>query len=47
MITLDGIVVPYSGIYEGRDIEILFDCTWDVENGFWTCCNSHTIPLGQ
>lgn len=33
MITLDGIVVPYAGIYEGRDIGILFDCTWDVENG--------------
>ncbi|PNQ79206.1 MULTISPECIES: DUF2004 domain-containing protein [Paenibacillus] len=33
MITLDGIVVPYAGIYEGRDIGILFDCTWDIENG--------------
>ncbi|MGR6761322.1 DUF6985 domain-containing protein [Paenibacillus sp. T2-29] len=33
MITLDGIVVPYAGIYEGREIGILFDCTWDVENG--------------
>ncbi|WP_313637002.1 DUF6985 domain-containing protein [Paenibacillus sp.] len=33
MITLDGIVVSYEGIYEGRDIGILFNCTWDVENG--------------
>ncbi|MGP0576986.1 DUF6985 domain-containing protein [Paenibacillus peoriae] len=33
MITLDGIIVPYAGIYEGRDIGILFDCTWDIENG--------------
>ncbi|MGR6764691.1 DUF2004 domain-containing protein [Paenibacillus polymyxa] len=33
MVTLDGIVVPYADIYEGRDIGILFDCTWDVENG--------------
>ncbi|MEK8212699.1 DUF6985 domain-containing protein [Paenibacillus sp. FSL L8-0463] len=33
MITLVGIVVSYAGIYEGRDIGILFDCTWDAENG--------------
>lgn len=33
MITLDGIVVPYGDIREGRDIGILFNCTWDVENG--------------
>lgn len=33
MITLVGIVVSYAGIYEGRDIGILFDCTWDIENG--------------
>lgn len=33
MIRLDGIVVPYGDIYEERDIGILFNCTWDMENG--------------
>lgn len=33
MIALDGIVVPYGDIREGRDIGILFNCTWDTENG--------------
>ena len=33
MITLEGIVVPYGDILKGRDIGILFNCTWDVENG--------------
>lgn len=33
MISLDGIVVPYAGIFEGRDIGITFNCTWDTENG--------------
>lgn len=33
MITLVGIVVPYGDIYEERDIGIIFDCTWDPENG--------------
>lgn len=33
MITLDGIVVPYADIFEGRDIRITFNCTWDEENG--------------
>ncbi|KEZ53659.1 DUF6985 domain-containing protein [Metabacillus indicus] len=33
MITLAGIVVQYGDIYEERDIGILFDCTWDKENG--------------
>lgn len=33
MITLDGIVVSYGDIYEERDIGILFNCTWDTENG--------------
>lgn len=33
MIALDGIVVPYGDIREGRDIGILFNCTWDLENG--------------
>lgn len=33
MVSLVGIVVPYAGIYEGRDIGITFDCTWDIENG--------------
>ncbi|WP_342512330.1 DUF2004 domain-containing protein [Sporosarcina sp. FSL K6-1522] len=33
MITLDGIIVTYGGIFEARAIGILFDCTWDAENG--------------
>ncbi|MGE6260571.1 DUF6985 domain-containing protein [Heyndrickxia sporothermodurans] len=33
MITLDGIVVPYADIFDGRDIGIIFNCTWDIENG--------------
>lgn len=33
MFTLEGIVVSYGDIFEGRDIGILFRCTWDVENG--------------
>ncbi|MED1559384.1 DUF6985 domain-containing protein [Bacillus paramycoides] len=33
MINLDGIIVPYAGIFEGRDIGITFNCTWDIENG--------------
>ncbi|WP_144655907.1 DUF2004 domain-containing protein [Bacillus tropicus] len=33
MISLDGIVVPYPGIFDGRDIGITFNCTWDTENG--------------
>ena len=33
MVSLVGIVVPYGDIYEGRDIGITFDCTWDLENG--------------
>ena len=33
MISLDGIVVPYAGIFDGRDIGITFNCIWDTENG--------------
>ncbi|MDA1676140.1 DUF6985 domain-containing protein [Bacillus cereus group sp. TH152-1LC] len=33
MISLDGIIVPYAGIFDGRDIGITFNCTWDTENG--------------
>ncbi|MDM5155457.1 DUF2004 domain-containing protein [Bacillus sp. DX1.1] len=33
MISLDGIVVPYAGIFEGRGIGLTFDCSWDMENG--------------
>lgn len=32
-INLEGIVVSYAGSFEGRDIGILFNCTWDKENG--------------
>lgn len=33
MISLDAIVVPFTGIFDGRHIGILFTCTWDTENG--------------
>lgn len=33
MINLDGIIVPYGDIFEGRDIGLSFHCTWDEENG--------------
>ncbi|WP_342551853.1 DUF2004 domain-containing protein [Paenibacillus sp. FSL R7-0652] len=33
MIELDGIVVPYGDIRDGRDIGVLFNCSWDKENG--------------
>ncbi|WP_397540320.1 DUF2004 domain-containing protein [Rummeliibacillus pycnus] len=33
MISLDGIVVPYAGAFDGRDIGLTFNCTWDIENG--------------
>ncbi|MDG5471428.1 DUF2004 domain-containing protein [Jeotgalibacillus sp. ET6] len=33
MITIDGIVIPYADIFDGRDIRITFQCTWDEENG--------------
>lgn len=33
MIELDGIVVPYGDSREGRDIGVLFNCSWDKENG--------------
>lgn len=32
-INLDGIVVQYEDIFEGRDIGLIFGCTWDSENG--------------
>ncbi|MFS0554767.1 DUF6985 domain-containing protein [Brevibacillus sp. 179-C9.3 HS] len=32
-IVLHEIVVPYGDIFEGRDIGLLFGCTWDEENG--------------
>jgi hypothetical protein len=32
-IRLVGIVVSYPGSFEGRDIGLTFDCTWDEENG--------------
>lgn len=33
MIDLDGIVVPYGDLCEGRDIRFTLNCTWDTENG--------------
>lgn len=32
-INLVGISVPYAECFEGRDIRLSFDCTWDMENG--------------
>ena len=32
-IALDSIVVPLSGIYDGRSIALAFNCEWDTENG--------------
>ncbi|MBH0156671.1 DUF2004 domain-containing protein [Fictibacillus sp. 5RED26] len=32
MIELDGIVVPYGDLCEGRDIRVTLKCTWDTEN---------------
>ena len=47
MISLDGIVVPYGDIFEGRDIGITFNCTWDVENGFGLrLLNEHVTEVG-
>lgn len=36
-ITLVGIVIPYSGAYNGRSCGLTFDCTWDNENGIGVC----------
>lgn len=36
-IKLAGIVIPYSGAYDGRECGITFDCTWDDENGIGVC----------
>ncbi|EAZ84153.1 DUF2004 domain-containing protein [Lysinibacillus fusiformis] len=47
MITLDGIVVPYADIFEGRDIGITFNCTWDIENGLGLrLLNEKVIEIG-
>ncbi len=47
MISLDGIVVPYGDIREGRDIGILFNCTWDQENGLGIrLLNEEVIDVG-
>lgn len=32
-IVLTGIIIPYSGVYDGRESGVTFDCTWDKENG--------------
>lgn len=47
MITLEGIVVPYGEIREGRDIGILFNCTWDQENGLGLrLLNEEVVDVG-
>lgn len=32
-IELDSVIVPFSGIYDGRSIALAFRCEWDIENG--------------
>ncbi|MEH7474302.1 DUF2004 domain-containing protein [Priestia megaterium] len=47
MITFDGIVVPYADIFEGRDIRMTFNCTWDIENGLGIrLLNEKVIEVG-
>ena len=47
MIELEGIVVPYGDIREGRDIGVLFNCTWDRENGLGLrLLNEEVIDVG-
>lgn len=36
-ITLVGIFVPDNELIEFLDIGLMFDCTWDVENGLGLC----------
>jgi hypothetical protein len=46
-INLEGIVVSYVGSFEGRDIGILFNCTWDKENGLGLrLVNEEIIEIG-
>lgn len=46
-ISLDGIVVSYAGSFEGRDMGILFNCTWDKENGLGLrLVNEEIIEVG-
>ncbi|HDR7711622.1 TPA: DUF2004 domain-containing protein [Bacillus cereus] len=47
MVSLDGIVVPYADIMEGREIGITFKCTWDRENGVGVrLLNEKVIKVG-
>lgn len=46
-IKLVGIIIPYAGSFEGRDIGITFDCTWDEENGLGIrVVNEKVIEVG-
>lgn len=36
-INLVGMIIPYSGAYDGRECGLTFDCTWDNENGIGIC----------
>ena len=33
MISLDQMVIPEDGIYDGRSVCLAFSCSWDDENG--------------
>lgn len=34
MISLDMMVIPEDGIFDGRCVCLAFSCSWDEENGF-------------
>lgn len=42
-INLVGIIIPYSGAYDGRECGLTFDCTWDEENGVGLRLNDEQV----
>lgn len=47
MISLDGIVVLYVDIMEGKEVGIIFNCMWDIENGVGVCLlNEKVMEVG-
>lgn len=46
-ITLVGIKIQYAEVYGGRSIGMMFDCTWDAENGVGVrLCDEKVIKVG-
>ncbi len=46
-ITLVGILIPYGDITDGRETGIIFDCSWDMENGLGLrLINEEIIEVG-